>query len=269
MEAPWFQRDRRADAGCSALAPTSRLFSVVNNVILRAPPLPESERIVMIGNALPEGRRVQSRRWSACPTISIAFEEMTVFEEQALYSNASVNIDQNGAPTRIRALNVTPSFFRVLRVQPLLGRTFTEDEGEQGNNQKIVLSYGLWQSAVGGDAAIVGREIRLDGNTYTVVGVMPQDFIYLRNDVMLWRALAFTPFQKSDDADTATISSRSRRLKPGATIWRAQEEIDALNAANLDQLSAVQADRDQCRLPHDRPASAGPDRARCQSHVCM
>ena len=65
---------------------------------------------------------------------------------------------------------------------------------------KIVLSYGLWQSAFGGDAAIVGRDVRIDGTTYTVVGVMPQAFVYQRPDVMLWRALAFTPIQKSDQS---------------------------------------------------------------------
>src|SRR6185436_19565098 len=210
------------------------LFSVVNNVILRPLPLPESELIVMIGNAYPKAGAANLGA-VAVPDYFDRLREITVFEEQAIYNNASVNIDQNGAPTRIRALNVTPSFFRVLRVQPLLGRTFTEDEGEQGNNQKIVLSYGLWQSAFGGDAAIVGREIRLDGNTYNVVGVMPQDFVYLRNDVMLWRALAFTPFQKSDDARHSNNFQQIARLKPGATVQRAQEEIDALNAANLDR----------------------------------
>ena len=210
------------------------LFSVVNNVILRPLPLPESERILMIGNAYPNAG-AGNLGAVGVPDYFDRLRETTVFEEQALYNNASVNIDQNGTPTRVRALNVTPSFFRVLQVQPLLGRTFTDDEGEQGNNQKLVLSYGLWQSAFGSDPAIVGRETRLDGNTYTVVGVMAQDFVYLRNDVMLWRALAFTPFQKSDEARHSNNFQQIARLKPGATVQRAQEEIDALNAANLDR----------------------------------
>jgi putative ABC transport system permease protein len=210
------------------------LFSVVNNVILRPLPIPESERIVMIGNAYPKAGAVNLSA-NGVPDYFDRLRVLTVFEEQALYNNASVNIDQNGTATRVRALNVTPSFFRVLRAQPLIGRTFTEDEGELGNNQKLVLSYGLWQSAFGGDPSVVGRDTRLDGQTYSVVGVMPQDFMYLRNDVLLWRALAFTPFQKSDEARHSNSYQQIARLKPGATVQRAQEEIDALNAANLDR----------------------------------
>ena len=69
---------------------------------------------------------------------------------------------------------VTPSFFRLLRVAPALGRTFTEQEGELGNEKKVVLSYALWQSQFGGDPQAIGKDIRLDGQPYTVVGVMPQ-----------------------------------------------------------------------------------------------
>jgi predicted permease len=210
------------------------LFSVVNNVLLRPLPMPESERIVVIGNGYPNAGAANIRA-VAVPDYFDRLRETTVFEEQALYGNVSLTIDQGGTPARVRGMNVTPSFFRVLGVQPLLGRTFTDDEGEIGNNQKIVLSYGLWQSAFGGDAAIAGRDIRIDGQTYTVVGVMPQDFVYLRPDVMLWRALAFTPIQKSDQTRHSNNFQQIARLKRGATVERGQEEIDALNAANLDR----------------------------------
>jgi len=210
------------------------LFSVVHNVLLRPLPMPESERIVMIGNAYPRAGAANLRA-VAVPDYYDRLRETTVFEEQALYGSASVNIDQNGTPTRIRAMNVTPSFFRVLRVPPFIGRTFTEAEGETGSNQKVVLSYALWRSAFGGDPAIAGRDIRLDGQPYTVVGVMPQDFVYLRPDVMLWRALAFTPVQKSDQMRHSNNFQQIARLKPHATVERAQAEIDALNAANLER----------------------------------
>jgi predicted permease len=210
------------------------LFSVVHNVLLRPLPMPESERILMIGNAYPRAGAANLRA-VAVPDYYDRLRETTVFEEQALYGSASLNIDQNGTPTRIRAMNVTPSFFRVLQVPPLLGRTFTEAEGETGNNQKVVLSYALWQSAFGGDMAIAGRDIRLDGQPYTVVGVMPRDFLYLRPDVMLWRALAFTPIQKSDQMRHSNNFQQIARLKPHATVAHAQAEIDALNTANLER----------------------------------
>ncbi len=210
------------------------LFSVVNNVILRPLPIPDSERIVTIGNAYPKAGAANIGAVGV-PDYFDRLRETTVFEEQALYGNASVNIDQNGTPTRIRALNVTPSFFRVLRARPLLGRTFTDDEGELGNNQKIVLSYALWQSAFGGDQAIIGRDTRLDGQTYTVVGVMPQDFVYLRNDTLLWRALAFSDRQKSDESRHSNNFQQIARLKPGASVEQGQAEIDVLNVRNLDR----------------------------------
>src|SRR5438128_6082190 len=93
------------------------LFSVVHNVLLR--PLPESQRIALIGNAYPKAGAANLRA-VAVPDYYDRLRETTVFEEQALYGNSSVNLDQNGTATRLRAMNVTPSFFRVLRVQPRL-----------------------------------------------------------------------------------------------------------------------------------------------------
>ena len=210
------------------------LFSIVNNVLLRPLPMPDSEQIAIIGNSYPKAGAANLRA-NAVPDYFDRLRETTAFQEQALFNNASVNIDQDGTPTRVRAMNVTPSFFRVLGAQPLIGRTFVDAEGEPGSEFKIVLSYGLWQSAFGGDAAIVGREVRIDGTTYTVVGVMPQGFIFQRPDVMLWRALAFTPIQKSDQMRHSNNFQQIGRLKPGATIEQAQGEIDRLNAANLDR----------------------------------
>jgi predicted permease len=171
----------------------------------------------------------------AVPDYFDRLRETTVFEEQALYNNTSVNIDQSGTMTRVRAMQVTPSFFRVLGVPPMLGRTFTDAEGELGSQFRIVLSYGLWQSAFGGDANIVDREVRIDGTTYTIVGVMPQTFVYVRPDVMLWRSLAFSAVQKSDQMRHSNNFQQIARLKPGATFQQAQQEIDRLNAANLDR----------------------------------
>src|SRR5205823_392465 len=95
------------------------------------------------------------------------------------YNSSDVSIDQNGTPTRTRVMNVTPSFFRLVGIAPHTGRTFNESEGEIGNEHKAVLSYAMWQSAFGGDAAAVGRDVRLDGVPYTIVGVMPRGFTYI------------------------------------------------------------------------------------------
>lgn len=210
------------------------LFSIVHNVLLRPLPVPESERIVVMENLYPKAGTGDSGS-SGVPDYYDRLRETTTFEEQALYNGSNVSIDENGTPTRIRIWNVTPSFFRLLRVAPSLGRAFTPEEGEPGNEKKVVLSYALWQSAFGGDPHAIGRDVRIDGQPYTVVGIMPRDFVFINPRVLLWRPLAFTAEQKADDRRHSNSWQNIARLKPGATVEPAQAQINALNAANLDR----------------------------------
>src|SRR5438874_3861081 len=208
------------------------LFSVVRTVLLRPLPFPHSERILLMANAYP-GAGVDIGGNSGAADYYDRLRETSVFEEQAMYNSTDVSVDENGTPTRVRLMNVTPSFFRLLQIPPRLGRTFTEAEGEIGNEKKVVLSYALWQSQFGGDASAVGRDLRIDGAPYTVVGVMPAGFRFINSDVMLWRALAFTPERRQQRHSNNWRNIG--RLKPGATLAQAQAQIDALNAANLDR----------------------------------
>ena len=210
------------------------LFSVVHNVLLRPLPVPQSDRIVVMGNAYP-GAGANIGTSAGVPDYYDRMRDTTVFEEQALYNGRNQSVDQNGAPTRVRVTQATPSYFRLLRVAPALGRTFSEQESEPGNEKKAVLSYALWQSQFGGDPQAIGKDIRLDGQPYTVVGVMPKGFYFLNPNVMLWTALAFTAEQKSDAHRHNNNYQNIARLKPGATIEQAQQQIDALNKANLDR----------------------------------
>jgi len=210
------------------------LFSVVHNVLLRPLPVPQSDRIVLIENLYPKAGAVD-QGGASVPDYFERLHDINVFEEQAVFNSRNVSIDQNGSPGRVRVLNVTPSFFRLLKVAPRLGRVFTDSESEVGNEKKVVLSYALWQTQFGGDAGAVGRNILLDGQPYTVVGVMPRDFLFLDANVMLWRPLAFTPAQKADDQRHNNNFQNIARLKPGETVQRAQSEIDAINFRNLDR----------------------------------
>jgi predicted permease len=214
------------------------LFSVVHNVLLRPLPVPESERIVLMGNAYPGAGAVVGGSSSA-PDYFDRLRDMDVFEEQADYTGGSQSIDQNGTPVRIRITRVTPSFFRLLRVTPAIGRAFSEPEGEPGNDKKVVLSYALWQSQFGGDPAAVGKDLRIDGQPFTVIGVMPKGFYFLNPEVMLWRPLAFTAQEKSDERRHSNNYQNLGRLKPGATVARAQQQVDALNARNLERFPAL------------------------------
>jgi predicted permease len=216
------------------------LFSVVHNVLLRPLPVPESDRIVLMGNAYPgagAGAAVGSS--SGVPDYYDRLRETDVYEEQALYNGANQSVDQNGTPVRVRVTRATPSFFRVLRIAPALGRTFVDADGEIGNERKAILSYALWQSQFGGDPGAVGKDIRIDGQTFTVIGVMPKGFYFLNPNVMLWRPLAFTPQQKSDEQRHSNNFQNIARLKPGARIEVARQQIDALNARNLEKFPSL------------------------------
>ena len=210
------------------------LFSVVHNVLLRPLAVPESERILIMGNAYP-GAGADIGTSSGVPDYYDRLRETNVFDEQALFNGRNQSIDQNGTPTRVRVTQATPSFFGLLRVAPALGRTFSEQEGEPGNEKKVVLSFALWQSRFGGDPQAVGKDIRLDGQPHTIVGVMPKGFSFLNPNVLLWTPLAFTPDEKSDTHRHSNNFQHIGRLKPGATPEQAQQQIDALNKANLDR----------------------------------
>jgi predicted permease len=212
------------------------VFSVVHNVLLRPLPFPNADRIVLMGNAYPgAGAGAAAGDNSGAPDYYDRLRETTVYDEQAMYNSSNVSVDQNGTPTRIRIMNVTPSFFRLLQTAPQRGRVFTEDEGEAGNDKKVVLSYAIWQSQFGGDPQAIGGEIRLDGQPYTIVGVMPRGFVFVNDSVMLWRPLVFTAQQKSDQNRHSNNWKNLARLKAGATVAQAQSQIDALNARNLER----------------------------------
>jgi len=212
------------------------LFSVVHNVLLRPLPVADADRIVLMGNAYPgAGAGAAIGQNAGVPDYYDRLRDTDVFEEQALFNAANQSIDQNGTPARVRVTRATPSFFRLLRVGAALGRTFVEQDGEVGNDKKVVLSHALWQSQFGGDPNVVGKDIRIDGQPFAIVGVMPKGFYFLNPDVMLWRPLAFTAEQKSDEQRHNNSYRNIARLKPGATIQRAQQQIDALNARNLDR----------------------------------
>ena len=210
------------------------LFSVVHNVLLRPLPVPDSARILIMANAYP-GAGVAVGSSSGVPDYYDRLRDVPAYEEQALYNGRNYSVDQNGTPTRVRGTRVTPSFFRLLRVGPAVGRTFSEQEGEPGNDKKAVLSYALWQSQYGGDPQAIGKDIRLDGIPYTIVGVMPKGFYFLNPNAMLWTPLAFSAEDKSDAQRHSNNFQNIGRLKPGATIQQAQQQVDALNAANLQR----------------------------------
>lgn len=210
------------------------LFSVVHHVLLRPLPVPDPERILLMANQYPKAGAGDSPN-SGVPDYYDRLQATTVFEEQALLNHGSLSVGRDGLPLRIRVANATPSFFRLCRVAPSLGRVFTEDEGQPGNEKKVVLSDAFWRSQFGADPAAVGKDLALDGQPYQIVGVMPASLQAFDPGVALWRPLAFTAEDKSDDNRHSNNYWNLGRLKPGATPEQAQSQVDALNATNLER----------------------------------
>jgi predicted permease len=210
------------------------LFSVVHHVLLRPLPVPDPERLVLMSNLYPKAGAVDSSN-SGVPDHYDRLQAVTALEEQSLHNESSVSIGRDGLPTRIQVMNATPSLFRVLRVEAARGRTLHDEDGVVGQDRKVVLGDAFWRRQFGGDPAAVGRDLHLDGQPYTVVGVMPPALDQVFPGITLWRPLAFTPEQKADGQRHSNNYWNLGRLRPGATLQQAQAQVDALNAANLER----------------------------------
>ena len=222
------------------------IFTVVNAVLLRPLPVPEPDRIVAMGDVYPTitPNDILS---NDVPSYFDRREALTTLEEQGMFTYWFDTLPLDGVPQEVRGMRATPSLFRVLRTSPALGRTFTEDEGEAGNDRKIILSHALWQQLFGGDPAIIGRSLRLawTGNLYEIVGVMPREFSFFEQGynghdmttqgIQFWIPLAFTDEQKSESGRTRYGFFHLGRLRPGATVQQLQAQLDALHAANIQR----------------------------------
>jgi putative ABC transport system permease protein len=148
------------------------------------------------------------------------------FEDMAAVASSSFNLTGDGEPERLAAHSVTANFFPVLGVQPLLGRSFTNEEDQPSANKVALLSYQLWQSRYGAIHDIVNRTILLNGDKYTVIGVMPSSFQFLEKEVRLWVPLALDQDEMANrGGHYLTVIAR---LKPGVSISQAQADMSTL-----------------------------------------
>jgi len=212
------------------LAANTAMFSIVRSVVLKPLPFPGSERIVYLYNSYPGAGA--PRVGAAVPDYFDRLEAVPALDMQALFQNGQRTFgDPNGAE-QLNLLAGTPSFYRILQVQPAVGRLFTDDEGEPGKDQKVLLSYGFWQRTFASNPGVVGRTIQLNGQPFDVVGVMPAGFNFLRNDLDLFLPLSFTPQQKSDQNRHSNNFQMIGRLREGATLAQVRQQVDALNRRN-------------------------------------
>jgi predicted permease len=213
------------------------MFSLLNTLLFRALPYPESARLVGVFRTSPH-----SQSWPHSPGNFTDYREQNnVFEHLAVYRRSSCNISESDQATeRLDGMRVTDDFFPALGVPPAMGRVFTPEEDRAGADPVIVLSDRFWMRRFGGDTNVIGRTVRLDGQSVTVIGVMPPGFDHplLWGTVDLWRPMGFTAEQRTSRGNN--YLQMMGRLKPGVSLKRADAEMKAV-AARLGKEYPVQA----------------------------
>jgi putative ABC transport system permease protein len=200
------------------------IFSLVDAVLLRPLPFYQPERLVMVWE---DASNIGFPRNTPAPANYADWKAQNkVFEDMAALNYGSYALTDAGEPEKVEAQGVTANFFPLLGIKPLLGRTFTQEEDQPGKDRVALISYGLWQRRFGGDPALIGKEILLDGRKHTVLGVMPRGFQFLSKETGLWVPIAFSPRDLANrDAHYLNVVAR---LKPGVGLQQAQADIAAI-----------------------------------------
>jgi predicted permease len=214
-----------------AIGANTTVFSVLNGLFLRPLPYPDSERLVLVYDSYQKLNLEYAG--TAIPDYVERREQAKSLESLAIVTTAPHTLVGEGDPERMLTARSSASLFTVLRTAPRIGRAFTEEEATVGNDKVVVLSDRLWRTRFGADASVVGRDIRLDGDAYRVIGVMPPGFGFPTRDIDAWTPFAFTPQQTSDAARGNQFSESIGRLRDGATLAGLNAELAAIVDRNL------------------------------------
>ncbi len=218
-----------------AIGANTAVFSAMEGRLLRPLPYPDSERLVYIHNTYP--KRGVDDSGNTVPDYLDRREHAAALEDSAIYYDYSYDLAEQGTPMRVAGISASPSLFTTLGVQAALGRTFNEAEAVLGNERVVVLSHALWRNQFAADPEMVGRDIRISGQRYRVVGVMPESFTFPRREIALWVPFAWTDRQKSDAMRGFEFAQSIGRLKPGASIDQLNAQFDAIVANNLQRFA--------------------------------
>src|SRR5688572_21981610 len=204
------------------------IFSVVDAVLLRPLPYPEANRLVFLWSTL-NAQGIDASE-SSLPDYRAWRDQSRAFEGLAGFYNGGFNLSTPGnAPERIQGAYITPNLFQVLKVSPSLGRSFTSEEEQFGKHRVVLLSHGLWQRHFAGNRDIVGQNIKLAGENYTVAGVMPRGLPFFDNlpEVELWTPISFAPEDSMGTRNNHFVNLVGR-LKPGVTREQAQSDVSTI-----------------------------------------
>jgi putative ABC transport system permease protein len=204
------------------------IFSYVDAWLIKPLPYPQAEKLMVFLS------HDKKKGWTNNSVTSTAdfldFQHLnTSFEQTAAWAGWNFNLTGDGPPAFVEGGRVSWNYFETLGAKPILGRTFTAEEDKPGGGHVAVLGQGLWQSRFASDPRIVGRTIKIDDETYTVIGVMPGTFQFpLMGIANLWTPMALNDKETADR--NSSWFSAFGRLKPGITQTKAAAESEAIFA---------------------------------------
>jgi predicted permease len=202
----------------------SAIFSAVDSILLRPLPLKDPERLVSVWEqTLRDG--IQQNEAAPANFFDLQSQNQS-FEQIGAFGPDDVNLTGNGEPERLDGQVVTANVFSILGVAPALGRTFSPEEDQPGHEHVVILSDALWQRRFNRDASIINRAVTLNGESFTVIGVMPRGFFFPEREIELWTPWAMEPEQKAGRGDH--YLRLVARLKPETTVARANADLAAI-----------------------------------------
>jgi putative ABC transport system permease protein len=211
-----------------AIGANTAMFSFVDGVLLNPLPYPDPDRVVRVLERRPDGGT------NGISTLNFLDwkHDSTVFEYLAAQTGWGATLTGLDEPVQLRGARVSPSLLEINGAKVLLGRKFLPDEDEVGKDHVVVLSYALWQSRFGADPSIVGRAITLDGEPYTVVGVLDKGGMFDRSPQQIIKPLAFQPENMTRDFHWFAAIGK---LKAGVTLEQARAEMDVIGRRISDE----------------------------------
>jgi putative ABC transport system permease protein len=204
---------------------TTAIFSITNTVLLRPLPYPDADRLVFVWTVAP--RFPEFKLGQSKPEFDEIRSQARSFRTMAIYQSRSLTLTGSGDPEQIPAAAVSPDFLQVFSVQPILGRGFEAGDDELKNGNVVLLSEPLWVRRFGRDPKIVGRQVTLDYQSYTVAGILPQDFSFPRK-VQAWVPLVLNAKDRVERAHWMYFALG--RLNHGVSLAGAQAEMDKFAA---------------------------------------
>jgi hypothetical protein len=203
---------------------------VVNAILLRPLPFPMADHLVSIFNTYPKAGVPDDG--SSVTNYYERRGHIAAFSSLALYRDDAAIVGETGATEREYVMRVTPEFFTTLGVGPALGRAFTEEETTFQTSHVVIVTDTYWREHLAADPQVIGRALRVDGERFTVVGVLPPGFSFLSSKRSLLPPLATDPRERDPERRHSGNSSHMiARLRPGVSPEEAQSQIDAHNAA--------------------------------------